>query len=892
MTGAAVIVFAGSQASMAQTAPTAAPASSDSSEPVQVVVTGTLIKGLKAPTGSNLETVTSAKIEATGATSSLDLLNQTVPQLPTFNAIPTGSANWGNPVTKLGLRGFGNTTGNAAGQTGTLLLFNGHRVVPVGVISTDPDPEMIPADVLESVQVMPDGGSATYGSDAAGGVINFVAKKKFDGLQLHLQDAMAKDYNESTVSLTTGKSWTGGSVVFSAITDRHGPVLGIDRDYITNNHTAEGGKDFRQTYCPYGVFTVNGTVYTGDTFAAQTAAPRCDQSNYTSIAPDSKRVALFGYFEQKLTESLKFSVDALYSDRQVKIYTDVATMGTSATITSANPYFHSVAGETSQTVTYDYSRAIGPYRITPQEYSDWQVDPELDWRVNDDWDVKADLLYGRSEADVHDRSVINGAAVNAANVDPYDTSQMSQPVIASLTNYELYSRGINTLESGQLVANGSLWNLPGGTVKTAIGYEWRRQELDDLSVTGPIGSMVGAVKADASRKINAGFAELFVPIVGEGNAMPGIKSLSLDLAVRDDDYSDFGSTTNPRIGIDYHPIDDLRIRANYQTTFNAPSLADDGNKIDTRLQVLPLGNGYYKVYIAGAGQNIKPTTGKTFSIGADWKPHQIDGLDISATYWNTSLTNIVAQALSAYGGSVGASRTAYNLCGVGDAAITLTASASGACTASFINSIGTEWNNRLDAGAAPGISSVNDLFSNGNQIAVLIDARRNNFGREKINGIDFNADYHWNTAIGAASVGTSGTYLLQKEIASSATGAYSNFLSNKKVNGATPRLTMAVFAGLTHDWLTVNLTVTHNSGYDLLSGVAPGQTSVGGFTQTDLSFLADIGGHGGLKANVLELSVNNLFDKNPPYYGGSDQTGYANGGTLGRLVRVGIRSKF
>jgi iron complex outermembrane receptor protein len=67
---------------------------------------------------------------------------------------------------------------------------------------------------------------------------------------------------------------------------------------------------------------------------------------------------------------------------------------------------------------------------------------------------------------------------------------------------------------------------------------------------------------------------------------------------------------------------------------------------------------------------------------------------------------------------------------------------------------------------------------------------------------------------------------------------------------------------------------------------------VGGFTQTDLSFLADIGGHGGLKANVLELSVNNLFDKNPPYYGGSDQTGYANGGTLGRLVRVGIRSKF
>jgi iron complex outermembrane receptor protein len=894
MAGAAfaALIAGAAHPAMAQNSATSTAKVADKASDVsEIVVTGTLIPGLKAPTGANLQTVNEEQIKATGASNSIELLNQTVPQLPTFNTVSTGTAGYGLAVTKIGLRGFGNTTGNAAGDTATLVLFNGHRVVPVGILSTVPDPQLIPADALEAVQVMPDGGSATYGSDAVGGVVNFVTRKRFEGILAHVQESLADHYNEFNVSLVGGNSWTGGDLVVSVVHDQHDAIFARDRSYITQNHTSRGGSDFRSVACAFGSFTVNGAIYSAPNFAQVSSPPRCEQADYTSLVPSEQRTSVFAYLQQDLTDSLRFSMDGLFSIRTDHVYIDTAAIPVSLTINASNPVFHPVAGETSQTVNFNYSRLLGHSLVTPQEFKEWQVDPSLTWRINPDWEARLDLLYGQSWATLHDREGLNNAAVTPTNFNPYDPAQNPAALAASLANYELYTKGENTLTSAQLVLDGRVFTLPGGDVRLAAGAEYRKSTLSNDTYTGPIGDFGHATIYPAERSITAEFAELFVPIVGPGNSMPLVKSLSLDLAVRHDDYSDFGGTTNPRYGIDYQPFDDLRIRANYQTTFDAPSLADSGNQIDTRLIAIPIFPRNYLLVIAGAGQGVQPETGKTFSVGADWTPSAVPGLRLSATYWNTKLDHLVGLSLGQFG-LVGTFSTPYNLCGVG---VIFPNSQFGPCTAAYVNSIRSKWV-RTDFGSAPGISTVEDIFAPGNNVLGFLDARRGNFGTEKIDGVDFSVQYNWDFSLGRAFATVAGTYILNKDISPFEGGQFVDYLSGEKVVGATPRLNLVGSVGLTHGPFFGRVTVTHNTGYDIPAGTAPGQSSVDSFTLVGLYLSAELGSFKIAKTNTLEFSIDNLFDSDPPYYGAQVVNGtiggFANGGTLGRLFRIGLRSSF
>ncbi|MEV4932541.1 MULTISPECIES: TonB-dependent receptor plug domain-containing protein [unclassified Sphingobium] len=851
-----------------------------------IVVTGTLIRGVAKPTGSNLLTVSSAAIRSTGSSAAIDVLNQTVPQLPTLNSVSSGSASFATPVAKIALRGFGNTNGNSSGQTATLVLFNGHRIVPVGVLSTDPDPNLIPADALETVQVLPDGGSATYGSDAIGGVVNFVAKKRFDGLQMHYQHQFGQDYHENDVTLTAGTHWSTGSVLISAAYAAHDAIFGKDRDYITSDFTSHGGSDLRTTSCGYGNFTVNGTVYTAPNFQSVPSVPRCDQTDYTSLTPVERRVNVFAYLEQEITPSLKFSVDGIYGLRTDKVYTDIASIPSSITIDASNSYFRPVNGETSQTVSYNYSRGLGNARVSPQRFEQYQVDPSLTWTINDRWQLRGDFLYGHSTATIHDRTGLNGSAITATNFNPYDTSQTPSDVLANLADHEIYTRGVNKIVSGQIVANGTLFSLPGGDVKLAVGGEVRRQSLFNSTVTGSIGDRSGLASYDATRTVKAGFAELFVPVVGRENAVPFINALSLDAAVRYDHYSDFGGTTNPRFGIDYKPFEDLTLRGVYQTTFVAPSLADSGNKIDTRLQVLTLAPQTYLAFIAGAGQGLKPQTGRNYSIGGDYSPHAIRGLKLGLTYWNTKIDNLVSLSLGAYG-FPGALSTAYNLCGA--------ASPVQQCSEAYISSIQPLWL-RLDNGGAPNIQSVADLFKPGSNIIGVVDARRANFGSEKLDGFDFNVSYNTDVSFGTIYGQIAGTYILNKKISATAGGAYQDYLASTVVNGQTPKYNIVGSLGATSGPVTTNLTIRRNGGYHVLDGISPGQSHVRGYTVTDVFVGYNLNAIGFMKGADIGVTVQNLFDADPPYYGASVSagalSGYTNGGTLGRIVSLSLRGRF
>jgi iron complex outermembrane recepter protein len=872
------------------------PAADEAEATGDIVVTGTLIRGIETPTGANLLNITRESIVSTGTTAAKDLLNQTVPQLSTFNALPTGSVDFGSAVNKISLRGIGTSAGLSSGTNATLVLLNGHRIVPVGILSTDADPDLIPAEIIQSVQVLPDGGSATYGSDAIGGVVNFVTRKRFDGLQLRYQHVFGSDYNEDTAAATLGKSWSTGTAFVSVTYNKHDAIFGRDRDYITADFSDRGGVDRRNTACEFGAFTVDGQLYSANGFTPIASPPRCDQTDWTNLVPEEKRWNVFGYIEQELGENLKFAVDGFWSDRRAKIYSDIGYISAGTrTITAANPAFRPVGTETSQSVSVNYARALGNYRVSPHEYNQWQIAPSLTWSVNDDWQVRGEFIHGESESIIHDRSGVNGAALTATNFNPYDPALTSPSVIAALADYELYSRGVNKLTSGTVTATGKLFSLPGGDVQLAFGGEIRRQSLLDQTVTGPIGNRAGLLSFDSDRTVKALFAELQAPVVGPDNAMPGIAELSLNAAVRYDHYSDFGGTTNPRIGFDYRPVEDLVIRANYQTTFVAPSLADSGNLIDTRFQITPRtgvpGTGYL-VFIAGAGQNLDPQTGRTFSIGAEWAPKG-SGFRIGASYWNTRLENIISQALAAYGSSQAASTTAFNLCGVGGG--TWSPSSSGACTLPYLESLQPIYR-RIDNGATPSIQQLSDLFQPGVTLIGVIDARRNNFGNAKLDGIDFNASYQSNVPFGSVFAQIAGTYNLTKKIANVPGRPYVDYLEGTATIQGSPRLNLVASLGGTSGPVTLRGNLRHNSGYDIPANLSPGQTRVGSFTVIDFYAGLALDEWTGLEGTRLDVTVNNVFDQDPPFYGAAGNAnrtwGYANGGTLGRTVSVGLTAKF
>lgn len=858
-----------------------------------VVVTGTLIRGVMAPTGSKLLQLNSEDILKLGVTSAPELL-ATIPQVQSFNMLQAPNADWGTPTTPVNLRGLG------IQGSGTLVLLNGHRIVGEGVLQTAVDPNMIPTDIIERVDVLPDGGSATYGSDAIGGVINFITRTSFDGFQVRAKYGNANHYNVLSYDATAGTAWGGGSAVISFSHTYHDAILGKYRDYVTTDHTATGGPDSRSTYCGYGNISVGGVNYAAPDFLAGTQN-KCDSTDGMSIYPQETRNSVFGYVEQQLTPSLLFSMDAHWTSRNTKVhgYSGLYdAIQSSGTITSANPYFHAVGTETSQTVTYSYANSFGT-AISPHHFEAYGFTPKLTWTVNDDWQVRAEFNYGESFAHVENRSSYNAVAeaealagtTTATALDPYDTSKTDPTVLSKIMDWEQDGRGTQTLEDARLIADGSLFRLPGGDLRLAFGGEYKRNSLQVSNSIGPRGQNLNATNQTVSAWSYAGFAEVLVPLVGEANSLPMIRAFNVTASIRYDHYSDFGGTTNPRYGFTYKPIDDLTIRGNYQTAFHAPSLADNNNTISSYVQTLPI-SPYYKpsntgdptidalinlqnmlrktVYVSGAGTDLKPETANMYSFGGDYTPRYIPNLKMGLTYWWTSYKNIVD--IVHPGAPDYFSNPAWS-------------------STYIINPTQTQLETLLAGVPLTGFTSLASLYSGGQSPYIFIDARLHNIGAVKVSGLDFDLSYAKDMSFGTLFAGVSGSYKLSREQQLITGSSFVDYLSN----GTTSPLGLIGSVGLTSGPYTANVTVKHTAGYDVPSTVPLNylynQTSVDSFTTVDLFFSVDLGRFNMIKNTLLTLNIDNVFDTDPPYSNSASGTGYTNGGTIGRLITGGIQVK-
>jgi iron complex outermembrane recepter protein len=860
-------------------APAAAPdATGDTGDQLQeVVVTGTLLRGI-APTGTNLISVGQPDIQASGAVSTNDLVAK-IPQLSTFNTVPTGTANFGQPIIQTNIRGLG-----ASGGTTTLTLLDGHRLVGAGILQTYADPSIIPPGVIEKVEVVPDGGSAIYGSDAIGGVVNFITRKHFEGVEVTGRYGHADDFNTADTNITAGHDWGSGSALISYAYAWHDDVLGIERGYYTNNLTAHGGPDNRATNCYPATIVANRVSYALPGLVPNTQN-RCDQTDYTDIFPREQRQSVFATLNQTLSDSLSLTVQAYWSLRNTETADrNTQVLGASGTINSTNPYFQSVAGETSQTVDFAFDPAFGRSFHDPAKFASYGVTPTLTWNLPGDWQLRAMANYGRSTNETQEY-LLNTSAINAGlagttvqtALNPYNVSATTPAVLAGIRDDRNLSDAWQEMRELRVVADGTLLTLPGGNMKLAVGSEYHYENVSPYLLDGPSSSPT-TVRDYASRNIKSAYGEVFVPFIGKENALPGVQALELSASGRYDKYTDVGSTTNPKFGLNYRPITDLLIRGTWGKSFHAASLEDEGNTVDTRITLIPVspfrvaGSPFSDflrptLFISG-GSDLKPERATTWSLGGDWTPQSVDGLRLSATYYNVYYYNAIGLGQFFLGAPYFADPNNARFYILNPTQAQVQAEAAGIRIDNF-----------------PSIASV---YSSGAAPYVLFDARRYNLGTIKQSGIDFDESYRYRSGFGVWTAEIAGSYTLQRETQSVINSPFVDNLAN-----GTPKLHFSASLGWQLGGFGARATAYYSGGYPVL-GLEP-QTRVASFMPIDFFLNYDFSGGGVLKDTSLLLNLENAFNRAPPYYNanpGVPTTGAGAVSTYGRLISVGFRKKF
>lgn len=851
----------------------------DGQEIEEIVVTGTLIRGMDKPIGTNVVSVDEEAIAASGASSANELMRN-IPQVSSsFLSNPTVDGG-GVSVIRPNLRDLGGSGGST-----TLILLDGHRMVPAGVVQTTPDPDVIPPAVLERVEIVPDGGSSTYGSDAVGGVINFITRKRFDGFEAAGRYGFADNYRKLDLNITGGKAWDSGSGYVSYAHSRNDALLGRDRDFMRQVDPQRG-------FCPPGTVRVP----TGETYAIENGAPgstagtmsTCDNTDGVSFWPASERNTVFAVLNQEINSFLTFDTRAYYSRRELEQFGNSAGGQQTWTVTDQNPYFQPVGSETTQTILTEFGGLYS--NSSTNELDEYGITPSLTADFGNGWQLR--LLGNFGASNLQTQAVaIDSAALTAAlagtttatALNPYNPGASNPAVLAGIARSS-HTDVEQKLNNGRAIVDGPIFELPGGDVRVAAGAEYIQETYRGVNGTAIFGQEKALPVTSLDRNIVAMFGEVAVPIVGASNARPGIQQLTLSASARRDDYSDVGSTFNPKLGMTYKPIDSVNIRGNWGESFNAPSLVDvSGNQQQGWIpaQSIPGQTAPFSLLIIGNDGTNKPQTAKTWSLGIDVEPTSIPNLVASLTYYNIEIENLFGIVNPALG--LNSSTAPYLRDGL-------------TCADALAEIAGVDQSPSLPSVAAVCASPLGAVarFS-------LADLRLRNLGPFKQDGLDFNVAYSRDLGFGVMNTNIGGTYTLNREIALTPGAPFVNRLETPGVS----RLFVAASAGLQVGSISGSASLKHRAGYDLNPAVAPTvpagtatpfppQNHVASFTTLDAFLSYDASAW--LKGTILTLNVDNLFDRDPPFFNSCSTSrfpcGYANGSTLGRMVTLGIRATF
>jgi outer membrane receptor protein involved in Fe transport len=537
-------------------------------------------------------------------------------------AIGTGGFNQssvlsGGGATSIDLRNLG--------QDRVLILINGRRVASFAdaLQNQAADLSFVPTAMVDRVEILRDGASAVYGSDAITGVVNVILKKDFEGIEAALNTgASAEGDGESYgFALTMGASNDRGNFIAGAEYRRQDAVKQVDRDWAfpAISSLNAGGASNGSFYSPGGFFEGNAAPFpfyctqpiafggneiddVSGTTGCPSLAPRQNVSSPDQVqllrydyalAQDlivpSEVVTTSVYGNYALTDTTNVFMEMQYSNRQSQSHLDGNPGAFFVPATNPNNPFGVDATQYIRPST-----TIGP-RTQDIETSTYRVVAGLegDLPFGEGWGYEASVLYTSVNSDLVTNSVWNvvraerisdpdacaADALCSAAVNDSGALDAARP--GNWTDQEIrYMRqnaqAISKFDmiGGQAFINGTIMELPAGPLSMAFGIETRREtgyaKPDSIteageSIANQTFTTRGAYETDEA------FVELDVPIVSDA---PGFEDLTLNLQYRFTDYDTFGSDDAYRAGLNWQIMDWVRVRGNISTAYRAPSVTD------------------------------------------------------------------------------------------------------------------------------------------------------------------------------------------------------------------------------------------------------------------------------------------------------------------------------
>lgn len=867
----AVALVIASAATMIGASPALAQEQSAASELTEVIVTGSRIRGVEAP-GSNVIALDRDVILETGAPTTGDLLRR-LPQVIGLGASETasGAQNGAANATRgiaVNLRGIGSNA--------TLLLLGGHRMPPAGTQGQYTDASVIPSIALERLEVVADGGSAIYGSDAVTGVVNLVPRRKFEGAETAARYAVGDEYYDWSIGQIGGLSWNTGYVTAALEYTYHDRLRGRDRDFYTSDLRSSGGSDLRSQQCVPGTILVNNVPYaipqnsTGTNLTPASFTPNtrnlCDNLKRGDIMGDLERLGGFAAFEQQLGERLTLFGEGFYSLRKFSL--GDSQVVSNLTVTNTNPFYVNPTGGTGPiTVQYDFANDGGLPR-NPGEAESWQALLGLRASLGTEWQGELSLSHGASEDFVRRTQNLNTTpgGINAALAirdpalafNPFGQGGISNPnTVAAVRNGLFIIEGDTELSVATLQADGPLFSLPAGAVRLAVGSEYREEALGGMLTSGSSVAPV-YVPSDISRDVTAVFAEAFVPVIGSD----GGQHLDLSIAGRYEEYSDFGDTFNPKIGVNWQPLQALTLRGSWGTSFRAPGLAENDPRSggyglygDTLpCSHRPPATTCFGIGIAGGNPDVKAEEATTWSAGFEVAPESWPGFRASATYFDIDYENQIVGLRGSAGLLTNPVYAPYRI----------------------LNPTPAEVAALLTSGL-PINTSINPAL-----VTYIQDGRRQNLGRTIANGIDAAISQVWNLSGSELTAAINGTYFTELTT-SIAPGAPQidvlntlNFPQRFRARGE---------LGWRVGELDAIAFVNYTNSYKQ-TGVTP-ERSIDSYMTVDLHFGYDLAGV--VDGLSVALDAQNVLDEEPPFVnisGGYDPQSVS---PLGRLIALSLR---
>lgn len=510
-----------------------------------IVVTGSRILG--APSSAPVMRVTSEDMRRAGQSdlgealrsSPLNFAGGQSPGIGTNQGSANVNVNGSSSANLFGL-----------GPNATLTLLNGNRLSYTG-INAGVDISSIPAIAVDRIEIVADGSSAIYGSDAVAGVVNVLLRRNYQGLSLQSSLGGATDGGDfqQHYSLVGGHTWQGGG------------LLAV-YDYFSNSAVPASARSYATKMAP-------------------------DSTLYPRLGRNGGLISLF-----QDVGALTANVDLLYkSGRQ-----DIVQGYRSGQL-------HTVSGSEARANTDTF-----------------EVAPTLTARLGGDWTAKLVSSYG------FDKTRINSNSFSGSRL--------------SSTSYRRYNNDALSIE---IDAEGSIFELPAGAVRTAVGGGYRRTAIDLVSTTAGVTSSA----FDRHRENRFGYAEVFVPLLSPAQRSALGRSLSLTGAFRYESNSGVGSVALPKFGLVYSPIQGITLKGSWGRSFRLPTLYQQYSGYVAVLVPtagyatgFPAGSNF--IVLQGAGPDMKPERSENWTLSAEFKPAVIPRLSASVSYFNFDYTDRVA----------------------------------------------------------------------------------------------------------------------------------------------------------------------------------------------------------------------------------------------------------